>query len=76
MLTGLLGNVAVRIAIYVVSTLVGVLPAWALSWIVIAFDGADWITLKISVQGFVTMLVSAFSLSGGVFAKYGIKVKR
>lgn len=72
-MNALLGNVAVRIAIYVVSTLIGLLPAAALSWVSISFDGADWITVQVSVQGFVTMLVTAFGLSGGIFAKFGTR---
>lgn len=73
MVSALLGNVYVRIGLYIMSTVPGLLAGAGIGWITIRFDGADWLTVAISLKGLGAMITSAVGLSGGIFAKFGKK---
>ncbi len=65
-------NVYVRLLVYVLSTLLGSVPAVALGWFSYQFvDGLIQIT--INLEGAVTALLVAVGLSGGVFKLWGTK---
>lgn len=67
-----LNNVYVRLASYMLSLLIGLIPAWAAGWLVVSIvDG--WLQVHIQIEGAVTALVAATGLSGGIFAKWGIR---
>jgi hypothetical protein len=62
--------VYIRLALYVVSTLLGLLPGAALGWV--SYDAATHI-LTINVEGALTALGAGLLGSAGVFAKWGVK---
>lgn len=65
-------NVYVRLLVYILSTLLGSVPAVALGWFSYQFvDGLIQIT--INLEGAVTALLVAVGLSGGVFKLWGTK---
>lgn len=65
-------NVYVRLLVYILSTLLGSIPAVALGWFSYQFvDGLIQIT--INLEGAVTALLVAIGLSGGVFKLWGTK---
>lgn len=65
-------NVYVRLAIYILSTLLGSVPAIALGWFDYSFvDGI--IHISVSLEGAVTALLTAVGVSGGVFRAWGTK---
>lgn len=65
-------NVYVRLLVYILSTLLGSVPAVALGWFSYQFvDGLIQIT--INMEGAVTALLVAVGLSGGVFKLWGTK---
>lgn len=65
-------NVYVRLLVYILSTLLGSIPAVALGWFSYQFvDGLIQIT--INLEGAVTALLVAVGLSGGVFKLWGTK---
>ena len=65
-------NVYVRLIVYVLSTILGSIPAVALGWFSYQFvDGLIQIT--INLEGAVTALLVAVGLSGGVFKLWGTK---
>ena len=65
-------NVYVRLLVYILSTLLGSVPAVALGWFSYQFvDGLIQITLNL--EGAVTALLVAIGLSGGVFKLWGTK---
>lgn len=65
-------NVYVRLLVYILSTLLGSVPAVALGWFSYQFvDGLIQIT--INLEGAVTALLVAIGLSGGVFKLWGTK---
>lgn len=65
-------NVYVRLLVYILSTLLGSVPAVALGWFSYQFvDGLIQIT--INLEGAVTTLLAAVGLSGGVFKLWGTK---
>lgn len=62
--------VYVRLLAYVLSALIGSLPAWAAGFV--AFDEMAN-TITISVEGLVIAVTSGLAVSGGIFAKWGTK---
>ena len=67
-----MNNVYVRLIVYVLSTLLGALPALALGWFSYQYtDGL--IHVSVNVEGAVTALVTALGISGGVFKIWGTK---
>lgn len=65
-------NVYVRLLVYILSTLLGSVPAVALGWFSYQFvDGLIQIT--INPEGAVTALLVAVGISGGVFKVWGTK---
>lgn len=63
-------NVYVRLIVYVLSTLLGSIPAVALGWFSYQFvDGM--ILISISVEGCVTALIVATGVTGSVFKIWG-----
>ena len=65
-------NVYVRLLVYILSTLLGSIPAVALGWFSYQFvDGLIQIT--INLEGAVTALLVAVGVSGGVFKLWGTK---
>ena len=65
-------NVYVRLLVYILSTLLGSVPAVALGWFSYQFvDGLIQIT--INLEGADTALLVAIGLSGGVFKLWGTK---
>jgi hypothetical protein len=64
--------VYIRLLIYIMSTVLGSIPAVALGWFSYQFlDGMIHIT--ISLEGAATALLSAIGISGGVFKIWGKK---
>jgi hypothetical protein len=64
--------VYIRIAVYMLSGVIGMIPAVAVGWV--AYDYVDgWIRISLQVEGAVTAAVAAVGLSGGVFAIWGKK---
>ena len=62
--------VYLRIALYITSTLLGMIPA---SWAgYVAYDVAAN-TLTISVEAMVIAIVSGIVMSGGIFRRWGVK---
>jgi len=67
-----MNNVYVRLAVYVLSSLLGSLPAVAMGWFSYQYvDGL--IQISIHVEGAVSALIAAFGLSAGVFKIWGKK---
>lgn len=67
-----MSNVYVRLLVYILSTMLGSVPAVALGWFSYAFvDGLIQIT--INLEGAVTALLAAVGISGGVFKIWGTK---
>lgn len=65
-------NVYIRLAVYILSTILGSVPAVALGWFSYQFlDGMIHVT--VSVEGAATALLSAVGISGGVFKVWGKK---
>lgn len=64
--------VYIRLLVYIMSTVLGSIPAVALGWFGYQFlDGMIHIT--ISLEGAATALLSAIGISGGVFKIWGKK---
>lgn len=67
-----MNNVYVRLAVYILSTLLGSVPAVALGWFDYSFvDGI--IHVSVNLEGAVTALLTAVGISGGVFKVWGKK---
>lgn len=67
-----MNNVYVRVITYVLSSLIGMIPPFAVGWF--AFDYVDgWIRIAVSVEGAVLAGFTAATLAGGVFWRYGTK---
>lgn len=62
--------VYVRLLAYVLSALLGSLPAWAAGFV--AFDAATN-AITISLEGIVIAVTGGLAMSGGIFAKWGKK---
>lgn len=61
-----------RMVTYVLSMLIGTIPAYAGGWVSYEFvDGV--IGLRVELEGAVLALFTAFGLSGAVLAKWGAK---
>lgn len=65
-------NVYVRLIVYVLSTILGSIPAVALGWFSYQFQD-DMIHVTISPEGAITALLAAIGISGGVFKIWGTK---
>ncbi|MDK3020767.1 hypothetical protein [Pseudodonghicola flavimaris] len=63
-------SVYIRLALYVASTLLGLIPGAALGWV--SYDAATHI-LTVNVEGALTALGTGLIGSVGVFAKWGIR---
>ena len=64
--------VYIRVTVYMLSLLLGSVPAVALGWFSYQFvDGM--IHISVSLEGAVTAALSAIGVSGGVFAIWGKK---
>jgi len=67
-----MNNVYVRLIVYILSTILGSVPAVALGWFSYQFlDGNILVT--VSLEGAATALLSAVGISGGVFKVWGTK---
>lgn len=67
-----MNNVYVRLIVYILSIVLGSVPAVALGWFSYQFlDGMIYVT--ISLEGAVTALLTAIGISGGVFRIWGTK---
>lgn len=65
-------NVYVRLIVYILSTVLGSVPAVALGWFSYQFlDGMIYVT--VSLEGAATALLAAIGISGGVFKIWGTK---
>ena len=67
-----MNNVYVRLLVYILSTILGSVPAIALGWFSYQFlDGNILVT--VSLEGAATALLTALGISGGVFKVWGTK---
>ena len=67
-----MNNVYVRLIVYILSTVLGSVPAVALGWFSYQFlDGMIHVT--VSLEGAAMALLSAVGISGGVFKVWGTK---
>jgi len=65
-------NVYVRIAVYILSNLIGLIPASAVGWFTWAYvDGV--VAMTLNVEGAITAAVTAIGISAGVFRLWGTK---
>lgn len=67
-----MSNVYIRLLVYIISTLLGSVPAVALGWFSYEFVNG-LIHITISVEGAATALLTALGISGGVFKIWGTK---
>jgi hypothetical protein len=67
-----MSNVYIRLLVYIISTLLGSVPAVALGWFSYEFVNG-LIHITISVEGAATALLTAVGISGGVFKIWGTK---
>lgn len=65
--------VYLRLLTYVLSTLPGLIPAAMAGWVAYDPGLGAWGTLHIEVQGMALAIASGLGISGGVFAKWGVK---
>lgn len=63
-------SVYIRLALYVASTLLGLIPGAALGWV--SYDAATHI-LTVNVEGALTALMTGLIGSAGIFRKWGVK---
>lgn len=62
--------VYLRVALYILSPLIGSIPAIAMSWFTLSVaDG--WIHISMQVEGAITTAFTALGMSGGILAKWG-----
>lgn len=67
-----MNNVYIRLIVYILSTILGSVPAVALGWFSYQFlDGTIHVT--VSLEGAATALLTAIGISGGVFKVWGTK---
>ena len=67
-----MNNVYVRLIVYILSTILGSIPAVALGWFTYQFlDGTIYVT--VSLEGAATALLTAIGISGGVLKVWGTK---
>ena len=62
--------VYIRLALYLASTLLGMIPASFAGWV--SYNAGTHL-LSVNVEGLLTAIVAAIAVSGGVFAKWGVK---
>lgn len=62
--------VYIRLIVYALSTLLGMIPAAWAGWI--SYDEAAQV-LSVSVPGLVTAAVAGLAVTGGIFARWGVK---
>lgn len=67
-----MNNVYVRLIVYILSTILGSVPAVALGWFSYQFLDGN-INVTVSLEGAATALLSAVGISGGVFKVWGTK---
>ena len=67
-----MNNVYVRLTVYILSTILGSVPAVALGWFSYQFLDGN-INVTVSLEGAATALLSAVGISGGVFKVWGTK---
>lgn len=60
----------IRLIVYVLSTLAGMIPAAWAGWI--TYDAAAGM-LHVSIEGLVGAIAAGLALSGGVFARWGVR---
>lgn len=65
-------NVYVRLIVYILSTILGSVPAVALGWFSYQFLDGN-IRVTVSLEGAATALLTAIGISGGVFKVWGTK---
>lgn len=67
-----LNNVYVRLAIYILSLVIGAIPAAWAGWLTAEIvDG--WMHIHVQIEGAMTAITTALGVSGGIFAKWGSK---
>lgn len=67
-----MNNVYVRLVTYVLSLLIGLIPAWAAGWLSVEIvDG--WMHIHLQIEGAVAAVLSATGLSGSVFRIWGTR---
>lgn len=62
--------VYIRLILYVLSTLAGLIPAAWAGWV--SYDAATHV-LSVNVEGLLMALAGGLTVSGGIFAKWGVK---
>ena len=67
-----MNNVYVRLIVYILSTILGSVPAVALGWFSYQFLDGN-INVTVSLEGAATALLTALGISGGVFKVWGTK---
>ena len=67
-----MNNVYVRLLVYILSTILGSVPAVALGWFSYQFLDGN-INVTVSLEGAATALLTALGISGGVFKVWGTK---
>ena len=67
-----MNNVYVRLIVYILSTILGSVPAVALGWFSYQFLDGN-INMTVSLEGAATALLTALGISGGVFKVWGTK---
>lgn len=72
MLSGIFGNIYVRLAIYAASLVPGLVASWGLGWFMVDFSDG-WINAHLQVEGAMTALGGAFATTSAVFQKFGTK---
>ena len=63
-------NVYVRLILYVLSLLVGMLPAWAAGFV--SYD-AEAAVLTVQVEALLVAIFSGSAISAGIFRRWGVK---
>jgi hypothetical protein len=67
-----MSNVYARLATYMLSLLIGLIPAWAAGWLSVELiDG--WLHIHLQIEGAMAALATATGISGGVFKAWGTK---
>lgn len=62
--------VYIRLIVYTLSTVLGMIPAAWAGWI--AYDASAQV-LSVSIPGLVAAAVAGLAVTGGIFARWGIK---
>jgi hypothetical protein len=67
-----LNNVYVRLAIYMLSLLIGAIPAAWAGWLMAELVNG-WLHIHIQIEGAMTALATATGISGGVYKLWGTR---